>query len=687
MRRSLAGVLTVVLLAGCPQRDTGSSNSSSSGGGGGSSSSSSSSSSSGGGSSGSGSSSSSSSGGGSSSSSSGGTSGGAPIPLDQLCDHLARGYLRYATVLMSSLVDPACNPALTEEEFVMLLFGDAADARAALCSVDGGPVFAAMEDLQRGITAGRVAYDPARVGNCVADGRAYVDARGGILQLFQNTDAGAMPSLLSNCQDAIRGLQTEGEACRRDAECSPHDAGVECVVRTGSGCEGTCRRHRLVGEECLTGGHPACAPPAVCLLPGDGRTGVCAPPAGANQNCDVDGGRLGCPQDYRCSSGRCLPQLPAGTGCSNDADCLGGLRCEGTPKRCGGGPDAGGVGAACQGSSPNNAPCQRCLSCFPGQPDGGGLHCVAAAARGASCAAAPCEVGSICSNGTCLAPAATGSACGRTDQTDDEDLRGNCADPRDACTGSPATCVRRSPAGSNCTTDALPGSLQGSCLSGLRCARSSAAATTGTCINPPTAGGACGDTPGTHSSCPDNMGCRFTNDAGVGACGPYSGAAQDSPCQSDYDCLGGLFCYEDGGTVGRCAAGGALGSVCGYGEPTHNACSGGYCKYGGADAGYTSHCSAFEALNAPCSESDACGPDGRCDGTTSTCLPRLALGVYCNTSSECRMGMECRDSHCVDAVCEPFLFSRGADSCADGTWLPVLLLLGLVIPGTWRRRR
>src|SRR5439155_21247481 len=100
------------------------------------------------------------------STSGGGSSGvpGNPVPLDQLCPVIAKGYLRYQAFFLASLGGGSysCKPAISDDEYLLSLYGDVDQAIRDACSPDGGLMFATVADISRANTNGRVRYDATK---------------------------------------------------------------------------------------------------------------------------------------------------------------------------------------------------------------------------------------------------------------------------------------------------------------------------------------------------------------------------------------------------------------------------------------------------------------------------------------------------------------------------------------------
>ena len=59
------------------------------------------------------------------------------------------------------------------------------------------------------------------------------------------------------------------------------------------------------------------------------------------------------------------------------------------------------------------------------------------------------------------------------------------------------------------------------------------------------------------------------------------------------------------------------------------------------------------ALNGVCAATADCAPNSRCDSTTKTCQPLLAVGTACTVTSDCAMGSDCHNSVCIAVLSLP----------------------------------
>jgi hypothetical protein len=628
-----------------------------------------------------------------SSSSSGSTSGGT-VGLESLCPVVANGFLRsYAWYMYGASVAlggaMSCESALSDDDTMVMLWGDVEGARAGLCALDGGMAMANVQALGESIQAGRVAYSGESAGRCQQAGRAWFASRGGLLPslVALSTDGGVDSTV---CNEVARGLQPEGQPCRSDLECAPVDGGTACVHRLAQDCEGVCQRLGRAGDECETRGEPGCVDGLSCITPGDGRRGVCVPPAPAGQPCVVDGGELGCVEGSACVEGHCIQRLGVGSGCTNGDECQDGLACTGTPAQC---TAPGAEGEVCQRGDTYRRPCLNCLVCLQDADAGDVGRCGRFARVGEDCAARPCIFGLTCMGSTCRPLARRGETCGLPDGVDgDDDKRGNCLNPLDTCTGSPATCQPRAQEGQPCVADPTSRSVTGSCASGLTCARPSPTATTGTCLGPALGWGApCGRVQDLPSDCvvdgtDASVRCSTEDDGGRGACMAEANGPPGAPCRDAYHCARGHYCagFDGGAAVGTCQPGGAPGSPCGYQEPWQTTCQSGFCDSLGADGGFRSACQPFRGVGAPCS-SQECQPDLRC--IQGQCAPGAPFGGTCTEDEDCASGTVCApEGQCAYAQCVAYNSCGGCGGCTDGSMVPFLLFFGLAFQVRRTRR-
>lgn len=182
----------------------------------------------------------------------------------------------------------------------------------------------------------------------------------------------------------------EGETCGGSVHCAPH-----LVCRSEEPPVGTCQKPpRTIpvvadGEPCsrLTFERIDCSEPTSrCLKVRDGNP-VCGPRRRFGEFC----GEGDCERGLACVASACAAPLSVGAPCTGDRECMYGLRCDGSTKRC---ATYGGEGETC-GSFTD---CLQGLRCDAGR-------CVRAAQEGQPCDASasspPCESPLDCIRGVC----------------------------------------------------------------------------------------------------------------------------------------------------------------------------------------------------------------------------------------------------------------------------------------------
>ncbi|MEW5850491.1 MAG: dickkopf-related protein [Myxococcota bacterium] len=646
--------------------------------------------------------------GGSTSSTSGGPTNG--IPLEQLCQRVADGYLNI--IAASMVVDYQrrggleCPQGSFTEQDILDLYrlyyepylegacsdGEAADPYSSYYALFGRGMVKAIAD---GEARGRVIYDGEMAGQCDRLGEQQALAAGGRaawMSTWWNLDGGVVDAALPReCREFLRGLQGEGEPCVTNVECEQGAQGATCVGPLGPGCEGRCRANATEGQPCEGGTEPACVPGLECVHDGDSsQPGTCRGPVGANEPCRSDGGTTRrCEDGLTCmSSGRCQERLGEGTGCASNEECRSGLTCRGTPPRC--------LGPAGEGESCEGASCEVCLSCWRPPGSDGGATCMTPVAEGQPCTNAPCAYPSQCFQGACVRALAEGELC--QDDVVASQLVSNCRLGL-VCASEPKTCRRPGAAGEPCRSLPGPTASQGTCRAGFVCGRSSPAATAGTCLAPAKAGEPCGNRHDVHSACWFDYSVYFTGnysgfltcsangDGGTGVCYPYYGGAEGEPCS--YSCSPGLYCSRgDGGSLGQCRPGAAVGQAC---DTTGYVCQEGVCEFSFEDGGYRYRCVPPRALGETCTSSGQCGADAYCQlpdgGGEGTCTPRHAEGQACTRYDQCVSGMACQDGVCIASTCAT---QNSLSSCANVDLLAPYLFWGILIGGganRWKRRR
>jgi len=357
----------------------------------------------------------------------------APIAFADFCAAAVPAYCRHLE---------RCRPA------------DAAEPYEDCLVHQGAAWCAAFEeaDLAEGLTAGRLTWDAAEAGRCVADlaapaCRTEKASRRCTSELF----SGAVePGGACVSRDGVTaGPECRSGVCARSSACAgacafgtglgePCDAsylcgdGRWCRGPSGGACEGTgctCEARPGEGAACPDPSREdVCARGLVC------RAGACARPGGPGTPC---ASALGCDGDLRCTAGACAARAAAGAPCAFIDDCAAGLTCR-ADGRCGpfaaeddpcahpsdlhGGGDCG-LGAHCFGGlclARERSLLADCLGrngCF-----GRDLYCTVVAGLfsvcrgpagpGQRCYEAPCaDPTTHCQGGTCVARGGSGAEC------------------------------------------------------------------------------------------------------------------------------------------------------------------------------------------------------------------------------------------------------------------------------------
>ena len=293
-----------------------------------------------------------------------------------LCDRAAR------CLSVASYLDPAC------EDGVRQSFGD---------------------EVTKAIAAGRIAYDAAAAGECLA-GLAATDCLAS-----QLTDA-----TLTSCLSALTGKVAQGQPCLGTFECA---AGT-CPSVSGDTCPTVCPAVAKAGEACSYLSGPDCDVRAGLRC----SSGTCVLPTTDGGSC-VD--NYGCKSGLVCVENKCGPLRGEGDGCGADSSCAQGFFCVS-------GGDEGGVcearvalGGQCGQEIEDTAASSRHVQCVEGLVcKGAGLTDAGAVVAGAcvkptdldgACTVEPagmqlfwggCLDGLICNAGKCAKPPATGEPCG-----------------------------------------------------------------------------------------------------------------------------------------------------------------------------------------------------------------------------------------------------------------------------------
>lgn len=263
------------------------------------------------------------------------------------------------------------------------------------------------EDVTAGIAAGRLTYDEAAAGKCVAGVAAT-----------RCVDAEPNDETIAACLAALKGTVAAGKPCYSPFECA---AGF-CPTATEVDCPAVCPETVGKGEACSLLTSPECDARAGLRC----SAGTCVLPGGEDAAC-VD--NYGCASGFVCVASVCEPLRQKKFGCAKDSSCADGLFCvaEG---------DEGGIceprlgeGAACGGTNTeeNNAAfrgvqCAEGLVCKGvgltdvGLPVGG--VCTKPVGEGGECSVEPsglqmfltgCLDGLDCPAGKCVLPPSSGA--------------------------------------------------------------------------------------------------------------------------------------------------------------------------------------------------------------------------------------------------------------------------------------
>lgn len=331
-----------------------------------------------------------------------------------------RSLLTPALALSLSLLLPplltACDegaPSVAAEDFARA-YADALCGRAERCynlaphlveQCRAETLEVYGDDIVKGIAAGRLVYDEALAGECVAG----VAATRCIDDEFDD-------DTLAACLGALAGTLAAGETCHAAFEC---EAGF-CGGSAGAACPSVCPEVLGEGEGCSLLSGPSCDERAGLRCSG----AVCVRPAGEGAAC-VD--RNGCQSPLVCGQGKCSPLREEGEGCAGDSSCADGLFCEA-------GGDEGGV---CHARAAEGEACgaeeDEINAAFKGTQCDDGLVCKGAGLRddgtvipgvctrpspeGGACQAEPeglqiqlsgCLEGLVCPSGKCEVPPSTG---------------------------------------------------------------------------------------------------------------------------------------------------------------------------------------------------------------------------------------------------------------------------------------
>ncbi len=164
-----------------------------------------------------------------------------------------------------------------------------------------------LEEMAKGVAAGRLAYDEALAGEC--------------LQALRTAECGNFEAVFEDmpeeCEHVFTGLVAEGGDCYREEECSE---GLYCDESV-SDCPGQCQPYKGLGDSCLGGD---CDPDVAGC---DWDQGVCVELKGAGESCEYVDCREGLVCDYDSDPEVCLDPAPAGSSCTSSRGCDAGLQC------------------------------------------------------------------------------------------------------------------------------------------------------------------------------------------------------------------------------------------------------------------------------------------------------------------------------------------------------------------------
>ncbi|MBP6632469.1 MAG: hypothetical protein KBG28_02500 [Kofleriaceae bacterium] len=284
------------------------------------------------------------------------------------------------------------------------------------------------------LAAGRVNYDGAEAGQCVAQ-MATVACKTVLLNeatLFDGV-----------CGSVVTGTVGNGSRCQFDSECgSP----VAVCVAAGTTCAsdgqqalGACQDAVAVGQSCE---NLPCRPGDHCV--GTSPNKVCRPgDAAAPCNDDQD-----CDSALHCNAGQCRADVPAGATCRNPSQCAGDNDCV---------IPVGMTNGTCQPAATVDAACTTgCwgadrMRCFRPAPMQAGT-CQPLPTEGMACAdlndCGSGGFGLVCDALTCQTPGDLGELC---DVSNSCNLGLYCS--RDVTGAATGSCSAPQPLGSQCNDD------------------------------------------------------------------------------------------------------------------------------------------------------------------------------------------------------------------------------------------
>jgi hypothetical protein len=326
--------------------------------------------------------------------------------------------------------------------------------------------------------------------------------------------------------------------------------------------------------------------------------------------------------------------------------------------------------------SPCTGVCQACSNARTGRPNGECRAVTAGTDPDEDCAAespSSCGTNGLCSGAASCALYPSGTACGSTTCSNNEQT-GFACNGSGACQSSSVTqCApyfcQGSTCGTTCATDAScaashhcsgASKCDADLPNGTACTRNSMCVS-GFCVDGVCCDQAC-DTP-----------CRACSAAKKGAGANGVCAAVVTGTDPDNDCPADpvTTCDRTGSCDGtgkcevyprqtQCGA-----AVCSGTTLTGRQCDG----LGGCQDGQTSSCGAYRcnatgsACLDACSSAADCIPSAFCSGLA--CVPKKAVGDTCSGASECSSGF-CVDSVCCDSKCDGLCQACAAPVKASG---------------------
>lgn len=226
---------------------------------------------------------------------------------------------RAAVVVLPLGLLAACGTSPVASADFARAYAEASCGRSARCELLDPGLVAACEqslrmvfaqDVERGITAGRIRYDGERARACVDGLRDTPCLRDSVPEAVQ-----------ADCLAAVVGTVASGGQCSGLFEC----AGGLCVPESAGACPSSCPAVLGKGASCQLRQGPECdlRQSLRCVQ------GQCRNPGRGGDPCDTD---LDCDAEHVCVSGRCAGLLGEGAQCAGDAACAVGLACIG--ERC-----------------------------------------------------------------------------------------------------------------------------------------------------------------------------------------------------------------------------------------------------------------------------------------------------------------------------------------------------------------